>query len=79
MCCTMYDCVARRIVTCFIEGVVRLINVDSDTENSLSQQPSAVQLPYHANVKLRSCRLSCSAGTDMHCAVPGSVCVCACL
>ena len=52
MCCTMYGCVARRIVACFIEGIRRLINVDADTGNSLSQQPLGVQLPYHDNVKL---------------------------
>lgn len=52
MCCTMYGCVARRMDTCFIEGIRRLIHVDGDTENSLSRQPLGVQLPYHDNVKL---------------------------
>lgn len=52
MCCTMYGCVARRMDTCFIEGIRRLIHVDGDTENSLSQQHLGVQLPYHDNVKL---------------------------
>lgn len=64
MCCTLNAVWPASQLHVLVKGSMRLFNADL-----LSHLPLDVQLPHQANVKLRSFRQLCGAGSEMKCIV----------